>query len=93
MAIHLQGTEPVVPTPAQPHAGSFQKAGPRHLSLSLLIALVIGSMIGNGIFSASTRMDDPQGHAYRGASQRVNNRGQNRAIGALYRPGYRRLPA
>lgn len=56
MATHLQGTEPVAPTLAQPHAGSLQKAGPRHLSLSLLIALVIGSMIGSGIFSLPQNM-------------------------------------
>ncbi|SCW36349.1 MULTISPECIES: arginine-ornithine antiporter [unclassified Pseudomonas] len=57
MATHLQGTEPVIPT-VTPHplAGSLRKVEPRRLSLSLLIALVVGSMIGSGIFSLPQNM-------------------------------------
>lgn len=57
MATHLQGTEPVIPT-VTPHplAGSLRKVEPKRLSLSLLIALVVGSMIGSGIFSLPQNM-------------------------------------
>lgn len=57
MATHLHGTEPVIPT-VTPHplAGSLRKVEPRRLSLSLLIALVVGSMIGSGIFSLPQNM-------------------------------------
>ncbi len=57
MATHLQGTKPVIPT-VTPHplAGSLRKVEPRRLSLSLLIALVVGSMIGSGIFSLPQNM-------------------------------------
>ncbi|WP_256585974.1 MULTISPECIES: basic amino acid/polyamine antiporter [unclassified Pseudomonas] len=37
-------------------AGSLRKAEPKRLSLSLLIALVVGSMIGSGIFSLPQNM-------------------------------------
>ena len=56
MATHLQGTQPVVPPTAHPLAGSLRKVEPKRLSLSLLIALVIGSMIGSGIFSLPQNM-------------------------------------
>ncbi len=50
MATHLQGSQPIVPPAVQPVAGSLRKVEPKRLSLSLLIALVVGSMIGSGIF-------------------------------------------
>lgn len=56
MATHLQGTQPIVPPAAQPVAGSLRKVEPKRLSLSLLIALVVGSMIGSGIFSLPQNM-------------------------------------
>ena len=56
MATHLQGTQPIVPPVAQPVAGSLRKVEPKRLSLSLLIALVVGSMIGSGIFSLPQNM-------------------------------------
>ena len=57
MATHLQGTQPVIPpTATQPLAGSLRKVEPKRLSLSLLIALVVGSMIGSGIFSLPQNM-------------------------------------
>ena len=56
MATHLQGTQPVVPPVAQSSAGSVRKVEPKRLSLSLLIALVVGSMIGSGIFSLPQNM-------------------------------------
>lgn len=56
MATHLQGTQPVLPPTAHPLAGSLRKVEPKRLSLSLLIALVIGSMIGSGIFSLPQNM-------------------------------------
>ncbi|MDT3309939.1 arginine-ornithine antiporter [Pseudomonas sp. rhizo66] len=57
MATHLQDVQPVVPpSRPQPLPLSLRKAEPRRLSLSLLIALVIGSMIGSGIFSLPQNM-------------------------------------
>ena len=57
MATHVHGTQPVAPpTAAAPMAGSLRKAEPKRLSLSLLIALVVGSMIGSGIFSLPQNM-------------------------------------
>jgi arginine:ornithine antiporter / lysine permease len=56
MATHLQGSQPIVPPAAQPVAGSLRKVEPKRLSLSLLIALVVGSMIGSGIFSLPQNM-------------------------------------
>ncbi|MCS3515505.1 arginine-ornithine antiporter [Pseudomonas grimontii] len=56
MATHLQGTQPVVPPVAQSSAGSVRKVEPKRLSLSLLVALVVGSMIGSGIFSLPQNM-------------------------------------
>jgi arginine:ornithine antiporter/lysine permease len=57
MATHVHGTQPVAPpTAGQPLAGSLRKAEPKRLSLSLLTALVIGSMIGSGIFSLPQNM-------------------------------------
>ncbi|OYQ26836.1 arginine-ornithine antiporter [Pseudomonas mandelii] len=57
MATQLQGTQPIIP-PTVPHplAGSLRKVEPKRLSLSLLIALVVGSMIGSGIFSLPQNM-------------------------------------
>jgi arginine:ornithine antiporter/lysine permease len=56
MATHLQGSQPIVPPAVQPVAGSLRKVEPKRLSLSLLIALVVGSMIGSGIFSLPQNM-------------------------------------
>jgi arginine:ornithine antiporter/lysine permease len=56
MATHLQGTQPIVPSTVHPLAGSLRKVEPKRLSLSLLIALVVGSMIGSGIFSLPQNM-------------------------------------
>lgn len=57
MATHVHGTQPVAPPAAgQPLAGSLRKTEPKRLSLSLLTALVIGSMIGSGIFSLPQNM-------------------------------------
>ncbi len=57
MATHVHGTQPIAPpTAAAPMAGSLRKAEPKRLSLSLLIALVVGSMIGSGIFSLPQNM-------------------------------------
>lgn len=57
MAIQLQDIQPIVP-PAKPQPlnVSLRKVEPRRLSLSLLIALVVGSMIGSGIFSLPQNM-------------------------------------
>ncbi|WP_052743393.1 arginine-ornithine antiporter [Pseudomonas veronii] len=56
MATHLQSSQPIVPPAVQPVAGSLRKVEPKRLSLSLLIALVVGSMIGSGIFSLPQNM-------------------------------------
>ena len=56
MATHLQGSQPIAPPSAQPVASSLHKVEPKRLSLSLLIALVVGSMIGSGIFSLPQNM-------------------------------------
>ena len=56
MATHLQGSQPIVPPAVQPVAGSLRMVEPKRLSLSLLIALVVGSMIGSGIFSLPQNM-------------------------------------
>src|SRR5690242_9087985 len=57
MATHLHGTQPILPpTAPQPLAGSWRQLEPKRLSLSLLTALVIGSMIGSGIFSLPQNM-------------------------------------
>ncbi|MGP1667375.1 MAG: basic amino acid/polyamine antiporter, partial [Rhodanobacter sp.] len=56
MATHLQGSQPIVPPAVQPVAGSLRKVEPKRLSLSLLIALVVGSMIGSGIFALPSQM-------------------------------------
>ncbi|QLL16579.1 arginine-ornithine antiporter [Pseudomonas chlororaphis] len=53
MATHLHGTQPIGPHPL---AGSVRKVEPKRFSLSLLIALVVGSMIGSGIFSLPQNM-------------------------------------
>gem|GEM_PF-629014 len=64
MATHLQDTQPIAPTTApQPLAGALQKVEPKRLSLSLLIALVVGSMIGSGIFSLPQNMAASAGAA------------------------------
>lgn len=57
MATHLQDVQSVVPPSSpQPLSIGLRKAEPRRLSLSLLIALVVGSMIGSGIFSLPQNM-------------------------------------
>jgi arginine:ornithine antiporter / lysine permease len=56
MTTHLQDTHSTLPPAGQPIAGSLQRADSRRLSLSLLVALVIGSMIGSGIFSLPQNM-------------------------------------
>ena len=57
MSTQLQDVQPVVPTSKlQPQTLGLRKAEPRRLSLSLLIALVVGSMIGSGIFSLPQNM-------------------------------------
>jgi len=56
MAIHPQSTPSIIPPSAHSLTASSQKVEPKRLTLSLLIALVVGSMIGSGIFSLPQNM-------------------------------------
>ncbi|SEE61064.1 arginine-ornithine antiporter [Pseudomonas migulae] len=57
MATQLQDIQPgVSPTQHPPLAGSLRKTEPKRLTLSLLVAMVVGSMIGSGIFSLPQNM-------------------------------------
>ncbi|OIN53142.1 arginine:ornithine antiporter, APA family [Pseudomonas costantinii] len=57
MATELQIPQPVPPIASgQSMAEGLRKLEPKRLSLSLLIALVVGSMIGSGIFSLPQNM-------------------------------------
>ncbi|WP_336341434.1 arginine-ornithine antiporter [Pseudomonas atacamensis] len=57
MATQLQDVQPVVPpSKPQPLSLGLRRVEPKRLSLHLLVALVVGSMIGSGIFSLPQNM-------------------------------------